>query len=425
MKIKFVNAVIFNPAKDEKIEGCLISDKGIITYIGKDNNDTADKIIDCKGKYLIPGLVDIHVHLREPGQTQKEDIISGCNAAVAGGVTSLIAMPNTNPAVDNADTLDYINRRAKLAKCRVYQACAITKGLQGDENVDFDLMIKHGAIAFSDDGRPVENSRLMLNALKYASENNIPVLSHTEDLYLASGGKINEGIVSKKIGIQGIPSCAEDSGTAREIALCESTGYKVHICHVSTKGGFEMLRDAKARGVKVTLETCPHYFTLTEDCLLAKNADFRMNPPLRTESDRIACIEAIKNGTVDAISTDHAPHTAEEKSDFEKAPNGSIGMETSLSISYTALCKSGEIDFMHLLKLMSTNPAKIANLDAGRLEVGAPADIVVFDKDAEYVIDKNKLHGKSTNCPFDKMKVNGRVLLTVVRGEIVYNFEEE
>ena len=425
MKIKYENAVIFNPTQEKEFNGCLVTENDKIVFLGENYNEPVDEIIDCKGKYLIPGLVDIHVHLREPGQTHKEDIYTGSCAAGAGGVTSLVAMPNTSPAVDNADTIDYINDRAKSAKCKIYQSSAITKGLKGEENVDFDLMLSHGACAFSDDGRPVEDSQLMLNALYFAKEHNIPVLSHTEDLYLAEGGKMNAGEIADSLGLKGIPNCAEDSGTAREIALCESTGLDVHICHVSTKSGFETISDAKKRGVNVTCETCPHYFTMTEEKLLSKNADFRMNPPLRRESDKLACIEAIKNGTVDAISTDHAPHSIEEKADFINSPNGSIGMETSLSVSYTALCKTGEIDFMKLVKLMSYNPAKIAKIKAGTLDVGENADLVLFDPDSEWVIDKTKLHGKSQNCPFDKMQVSGKVLMTIVNGKFVFNNEEE
>lgn len=425
MKTKFINAHIFDPASDAEIEnGCLITDGGVITYVGPENGDKADRIIECDGKCLIPGLFDIHVHLREPGQTHKEDIKSASFAAVAGGVTSLIAMPNTFPAVDSAQTLDLIYEKAKDADCRIYQAAAITKGLGGEENTDFEELLRHNAAAFSDDGRPVENSRLMLNALEFANEHNVAVLSHTEDLFLACGGKVNDGEIAKKLGIRGIPVCAEDCGTAREIALCESTGLKVHLCHISTKSGFDMIRDAKRRGVRITSETCPHYFTFTEEELLKKNADFRMNPPLRTQSDRAACIEAIKSGVVDAIATDHAPHSADEKADFISAPNGSIGMETSLAVSYTALCKSGHIGFMQLLKLMSLNPARIVGKEGGSLAVLKPADIVLFDENAEYVIDKTKLHGKSQNCPFDGMAVFGRVMLTMVGGKVVYEFKE-
>jgi dihydroorotase len=402
----------------DKISDILIDD-GKITKISKSIDINCEEI-DVSGKYVFPGLVDIHVHLRDFEQSAKEDIISGASSAAAGGVTSLVAMPNTVPAVDSPEMLKKVYEKAEKACVRVYQAAAISKGIKGVEALDLKKLAQCGAAAFSDDGRPVVDSKIMLNALKYAKELGKPVLAHCEDLYLAKGGIINEGAVSRKLGVCGLSAAAEDAGTAREITLAEDSGCPVHICHVSTLTSVNLIRDAKARGVMVTAETAPHYFTLTENDVLCRNADFRMNPPLRTESDKMAIIYAIKSGIIDCIATDHAPHTDAEKSDFEKAPNGSIGMETSLSVSFDALVRKEVISVSKLVELMSYAPAKIANLPAGSLSVGGNADIVVFDPEYEWTVDRNKLHGKSHNTPFHGKTLKGKVVLTMVGGKTVY-----
>ena len=328
------NAHIVSPSDGlDKVADVLVKD-GKITKIAE-NISTEGNVIDADGLTLIPGLVDMHVHLRDPGQTHKEDIITGCKAAAAGGVTSLLAMPNTIPTTDNAETVKYILDKAKNADANVYVAGSITKGLKSLEPTDIEELKSAGAIALSDDGRPVENTKYLSEAMKKAPQLGMTVVAHCEDLFLADGGKINGGEVSKNLGVKGIPAAAEDCGTAREIALAAALDVPIHICHVSTKTSVALVRDAKRRGVKVTAETAPHYFSMTEKELLAKDADFRMNPPLRTHEDVVEIISGLKDGTLDAIATDHAPHTPEEKSDFEKAPNGSIGMETSFAVSYT------------------------------------------------------------------------------------------
>lgn len=342
----------------------------------------------------------MHVHLRDPGQTHKEDIITGCKAAAAGGVTSLLAMPNTIPTTDNAETVKYILDKAKNADANVYVAGSITKGLKSLEPTDLEELKSAGAIALSDDGRPVENTKYLSEAMKKAPQLGMTVVAHCEDLFLADGGKINGGEVSKNLGVKGIPAAAEDCGTAREIALAAALDVPIHICHVSTKTSVALVRDAKKRGVKVTAETAPHYFSMTEKELLAKDADFRMNPPLRTHEDVVEIISGLKDGTLDAIATDHAPHTPEEKSDFEKAPNGSIGMETSFAVSYTYLVKTGLLTISELVEKMSTNPAEILGINAGHIKVGAPADLALVDLNEEWVVDVDKLHGKSKNTPF-------------------------
>lgn len=413
------NATVVSPADGINEQLDILVRDGVISQLGK--NLSADCIaIDAEGLYAIPGLVDMHVHLRDPGQTHKEDIITGCNAAAAGGVTSLLAMPNTNPTIDSTETVKYILDKAKNAKANVYVAASITKGLKSLEPTDLDELKSAGAIALSDDGRPVENTKFLSDAMKKAPELGMSVVAHCEDLFLADGGKINEGEVSQKLGVKGIPASAEDCGTAREIALAAALDVPVHICHVSTKTSVALIRDAKARGVKVTAETAPHYFSLTEKELLRGDADYRMNPPLRTKADVEGIITGLLDGTLDAVATDHAPHTPEEKADFVKAPNGSIGMETSLAVGITYLVKTGIMSFEQLIEKMSVNPAKILGINAGTLSVGAPGDIAIVDIDEVWTVDTEKLHGKSKNTPFKGKTLCGKVKKTILGGNIVF-----
>lgn len=417
--LSIINARVIDPANNvDGVKNIYVVD-GKIADVG-DLVHSADNVIDAKGMIVAPGLVDMHVHLRDPGYTQKEDIITGCNAAAAGGVTSLLAMPNTEPTTDCAEVVEYIKEKAKGAKSRVYVAAAITKGLKSLEPSDIDSLSKAGAIALSDDGRPVENTKFLVDAMVKAPQKNMCVVAHCEDLYLAKNGKMNEGEISKQLDICGIPAAAEDAGTAREIALAAAYNVPIHICHVSTKTSVALIRDAKKRGVKVTAETAPHYFSLTERALLNRDADFRMNPPLRCDDDVDEIIKGLCDGTLDAIATDHAPHTVVEKSDFQNAPNGSIGMETSLSVSLTYLVDKGIMTVNQLIEKMSLNPARILNIPAGTLSVGANADIVIFDPNEVYTVDVEKLHGKSKNTPFKGMSLKGKVKFTVLNGEVVY-----
>lgn len=417
MGIIIKNVRIIDPENSVDKIGDLFVENGIIANCADDNC----KVIDGSGLVAAPGLVDMHVHLRDPGFTDKEDIITGCKAAAAGGVTSLLAMPNTNPTTDNAQTVQYILDKAKNADSRVYVASSITKGLKSLEPCDIDEMKNAGAIALTDDGRPVENTEFMAEAMIKAESKKMAVVAHCEDLYLANGGKINEGEVSKKLGVKGIPAAAEDCGTAREIALAAAYDVPIHICHVSTKTSVALIRDAKNRGVKVTAETAPHYFSMDETELLKRDADYRMNPPLRTAEDVAAIKEALKTGVLDAIATDHAPHTVADKSDFEKAPNGSIGMETSLAVTLTYLYHTGKFSLSEIIKLMSVNPAKILNIPVGNLSIGSNADIVIFDPNEKWTVDVNKLHGKSKNCPFKGRTLTGKVKFTILGGKIVYS----
>lgn len=414
------NAHIISPKNNiDKISDIYI-ENGKIAEIGNEILHDNCKIINADSLILIPGLVDMHVHLRDPGQTQKEDILTGCSAAAAGGVTSLLAMPNTNPTVDNAETVKYIIEKSKNADAKVYVAASITKGLQSIEPTNIEEVKNAGAIALSDDGRPVVNTKFLSDAMVKSPALDMVIVAHCEDLYLAQGGKINEGKISKKLNVKGIPNSAEDCGTAREIALAAALNVPIHICHVSTKTSVELVRDAKARGVKVTAETAPHYFSLTENELLSKDADFRMNPPLRTSEDVKEIIKGLQDGTLDAIATDHAPHTVEEKSDFMNAPNGSIGMETSFAVSYTYLVKTGLLTISELIEKMSCNPAKILEIGAGEIKLGGCADFALVDLNEEWIVDVNKLHGKSKNTPFKNKKLFGKVKYTILNGRTVF-----
>lgn len=413
------NARVIDPSQGlDKLADILLND-GRIAQIGAVSTP-ADRTINAAGLVAAPGLVDMHVHLRDPGFTEKEDIYSGCRAAAAGGVTSLLAMPNTKPVTDNPAVLKAILEKAQSADARVYVAAAITVSQKSEELCDLPALQQAGAAAFSDDGRPVTDTLLMAKALQQAHQLKIPVVSHCEDLFLARGGIMNEGAVSRELDVPGIPAAAEDCGTAREIALAAAYNVPVHICHVSTRTSVALIRDAKRRGVPVTAETAPHYFMLTDTVLCKKDADYRMNPPLRTEEDRLAIIEGLRDGTLDAIATDHAPHTPQEKSDFLKAPNGSVGMETSLAAGLTELVHKGFLTLPQLIHKMSSAPAAILGISAGTLSIGEPADLVLFDPNEPWTVDPEKLHGKSRNTPFKGMQMRGRVSMTLCRGKIVY-----
>ena len=419
MTVWIRGARVIDPSQGLDQIGDLLLREGKIAQVGQVEAADADLVIDGEGLVAAPGLVDMHVHLRDPGLTYKEDVFSGCRAAAAGGVTSLLAMPNTKPPMDDPALVRDLLARAREADATVYTAACVTKGMQGKELADLAALKEAGAIAISDDGVPVGSSRCLLEALRLAPQLGLVFTAHCEDLDLAAGGKMHDGAVARELGVQGIPAAAEDCGTAREIAAAASIGAPVHICHVSTKGSVALIRDAKRRGVQVTAETCPHYLLLTEEALRRKDADYRMNPPLREEADRLALLEGLADGTIDAISTDHAPHSPEEKADFAGAPNGSIGMETSLSATLTAL--EGRLTLSQVIEKMSTAPARILGIPAGTLRVGAAADVVLFHPEERWTVDPEKLHGKSRNTPFKGMTLQGRVKLTFSRGRLVYD----
>lgn len=404
----------------EPFDGDILVRDGKIAAIGAVNDDGSCEVIDASGFVAAPGLIDLHVHLRDPGLTYKEDIVSGCRAAAAGGVTGVAAMPNTKPATDSTEVLKYISEKAEDADAKVYPVAAATEGLRGEKLNDFEALSTAGACAFSDDGEPVKTAPLLLRALEAAKRCGKPFLAHCEEKSLAAGGLMNEGKISEQLKVQGIPAAAEDIGTARELAAALSTGTRVHICHVSTESSVKLIRAAKEAGADVTAETCPHYFALTEKELLSRDADFRMNPPLRTEEDRLAVIQGIADGTIDAIATDHAPHSPEEKSDFLTAPNGSVGLETSLAAGITYLVNTGVITLEKLISMMSTVPADILGVEGGRLAEGRAADIVLFSPSERWTVCPEKLHGKSKNTPFKGTELCGRVKYTILNGRIVY-----
>ena len=325
---------------------------GIIAETGVSLSVSADQVIDGTGLVLMPSLFDMHVHFRDPGQTHKEDVLTGCSAALAGGVTGVLAMPNTVPPCDDPDIIRYIKDKAKDTGVEVYPVGCITGGMKGNGLCDYEALKEAGCICISDDGRPVENAEMMRKALELSNENGLLVASHCEDLSIINKGIMNKGETSEKLGVRGMDRASEDYITAREMILASSVGARIHICHVSTEGSSAMIRFAKSRGVRVTCETAPHYFMLTDELLMKRDADYRMNPPLRTPKDVRAIIDAIKDGTIDCIITDHAPHAAEEKANFETAPNGVVGLETSLAATLTALYHTGEISLNKVVELM-------------------------------------------------------------------------
>lgn len=425
-KMLIANARILDPSCEPPVDfiGDILIEGDRIIKVGSNLAQTkiaqGAQHIDASGLCAAPGFLDIHVHLRDPGFTHKEDIITGCKAAAAGGVTGVCCMPNTKPVTDSEEVLSYILDKAKDADARVYPIASITKGMLGQELNDIAALRACGAVAVSDDGRPVENGGMMLKALKEAYKAGVPVISHCEDLTIIDGGIINEGRISKELGVKGMDRASEDSITAREIVLAESSDTAIHIAHVSTKGSVQLIREAKARGVKVTCETAPHYMMMTDELLLSYNANFRMNPPLREQEDCEAIVEGVLDGTIDAIVTDHAPHAAEEKANFLKAPNGIVGLETSFAAACTVLVHQCGMSLLDLVKLMSTNPANLLRLPGGTLREGSLADIVLFDPDRSWTVDAEKLHSKSKNTPFDGLELTGRVVRTILGGKTVF-----
>jgi len=415
VRIILTNCKVFGNDKADKV---YIEDGKFANEFAEDK---ADRVIDLKGAMVTPGLVDMHCHLREPGGEYKETIATGTASAAKGGYTSICCMPNTNPTADNAAVISGIMKKAKEAdNCRVYPIGAATKGISGDQIAEMGLMKEAGIVAVSDDGHPIKNAGIMRKVMEYSSDFDLPVLNHCEDPSLSEGA-MNEGEVSTSIGIRGIPTAAEDIMIARDIILSEYLNIPVHICHVSTKGGVRMIREAKARGVKVTAETCPHYFTLTDDMCETYDTNFKMHPPLRTEEHKQAIIEGLKDGTLDAIATDNAPHHADEKvCEFSVALNGILGFETAFALGYTYLVKTGEISLEKLIDLMCYGPSKILKLGRGGMNVGDDADLAVFDLDHEFTFEKDKMLSKSRNTPYDGWKLYGETILTIMGGKVTY-----
>lgn len=414
------NGIVIDPSQRINSQMDVLIEDGIIIKVAEGISDHTDRVLEARGLTVIPGLVDMHVHLRDPGQTHKEDIFTGCNAAISGGVTTVLCMPNTNPVIDNQEIIEYVKRTASSARARVNICASITSGLKGKELADFDMYKEAGVKAVSDDGRPVENSEMMLEAMKKAKQAGLTIISHCEDLDIISGGIMHKGEVSEQLNVKGMDRLSEDSITEREIALAKENDLSIHIAHVSTKGAVSAIRMAKLEGVKVTCETCPHYFVYTHDKLKSRDADYRMNPPLREHEDVDAIIAGIQDGTIDCIVTDHAPHSREEKQNFETAPNGIVGLETSLAAGIKFLVDTGKISMKKLIELMSYNPANILGLDVGTLKVGSAADIALVDTNLEWTVLPERMNSKSRNTAFKFEKLKGKVKYTFLNGELVY-----
>ncbi len=425
MRILIKGGRVIDPANNiDKVTDIFI-DKGVISEIGDDLglDGLEMEVIDASGKIVTPGLVDMHCHLRDPGQEYKEDIETGTRAAAMGGITSVACMPNTKPVIDNEAVVTYIRTKAKeTGYVNVFPIGAISKGLEGKELAEIGELKFAGAVAVSDDGRPVTDSGLMRRAMEYADMFDMTVISHCEDLSLADGGHMNEGYMSTYLGLRGITRAAEEVMVSRDILIAEATKTAVHIAHVSTRGSVELVRRAKERGVRVTCETCPHYFTLTEKAVDGFNTNAKMNPPLRTDDDVQAIKDGLKDGTIDAIATDHAPHHIDEKNcEFALAMNGIVGFETSLGLSLEYLVKPGILTLSDLIRKMSLNPSRILGLSKGTLSQGAAADVTIFDMDKEWTVDVSKLNSKSKNSPYGGFKLCGKPEYVIVGGDIVVN----
>ena len=421
MKILLKNGNLIDyKTKVNGIYDVLIEDDKI-SKISKNIDENADRIIDCTNLKIIPGMIDIHCHLREPGFEYKVTIEKKKKSAVAGGFTTICPMPNTKPTPDNVETLEKIIKEAKRVNlCNILPYASVSKGEKGEELVNFAELKKAGAIAFSDDGMPVVNSRMMRQAMLEADKLGTYVASHCEEKSV-SNGAINAGPIADRLGVEGVLPEAEEIMAAREIVISETNKVRGHICHISTKTSKDMIRDAKKRGVKITCETCPHYFTFTVDEVLTSGTNAKMNPPLREEKDRKAIIEGLKEGTIDCIITDHAPHSKEDKNqELAKAPNGIIGFETALSAEIMNLIDTKQINHFDLVRLTSYTPAKLLKIDRGTIEVGKVADITIYDENERYVYTEEMVVSKSKNSPFIGKELKGKVKYTIVSGRIVY-----
>lgn len=405
---------------DKTINASILIENGKIAKIGEVAEAKGVKTIDATGLTVMAGLVDIHVHLRDPGQEYKEDLQSGARAAIKGGVTTIACMPNTAPFLDNPALITYIKARGEqINLCKILPIGAITKAGKGKDLAEIGLMQRAGAVAFSDDGSPVSNPAIMRSALEYAKTHKAILISHSEEKELSAGGEVNEGYNSTISGLKPIPQAAEEIAIFRDIALAKSFGSRLHIAHVSTKGSVDIIRTAKKQGLDITAETCPHYFSLTDDAVLTFDTSTKVNPPLRTKEDVKAIIQGLKDGTIDCIATDHAPHHIDDKvMEYSNAAFGISGLETSFALSYTKLVKENGFTLNQLTKLMTTNPKNALKLSSGTLEVGQPADLCIVDLNKKFKVDKTKFVSKGKNTPFDGMTLYGEVKHTVVDGVV-------
>lgn len=438
MTILIKNGHIINPATGMDEVADVLVESGVVTKIEKGIKEKCDREVDAKGCYVMPGFIDMHVHLRDPGFEQKETIETGCRAAAHGGFTTIVAMPNTKPVVDNPDVVNYVYNKARtVGVVNVLQVGAVTKSQRGEELSDIDGMVKAGIPAISEDGKSVMNAEVYKEAMVKAAAYDIAVLAHCEDINLVNGGVMNQDANAEELGLKGITNSVEDIIIARDIMLSQDTGARLHLCHCSTKNSVRMVQNAKAGGGNITAEVCPHHFILTSDDIhkikpavdlekkVAIDADadtnYKMNPPLRRKEDVEALKEGLRDNIMDVIATDHAPHTFEDKNtSMKKAPFGIVGLETAAALTYTELVETGYLTPMQMAEKLSYNPSKIIRVDKGDIQPGKAADIVIFDPKKKYTIDKNAFVSKGKNTPFDGRKVTGKVRMTIVGGHVVY-----
>lgn len=422
MKLLIKNGRILNPDKNEDFVGDILVEDGKIVEKSETIDKTADEIIDASGCFVMPGLIDLHVHFRDPGFEYKETLETGANAAARGGFTTVCTMPNTKPAMDTPERVEeYVMRAKKEAKINVLPVGAVTIGQNGEELTDIKGMKEKGICAISEDGKSVMNAELYRKAMRIAAECNIPVMAHCEDKNMVNGGVMNESDTAKKLGMKGISNAVEDVIVARDIIIAKETNATLHLCHCSTEDSVKLTKAAKEDGVKVTAEVCPHHFTLCDEDIIEDDANYKMNPPLRARKDVEMLIDGLKNNVMDVISTDHAPHSKEEKEkSISESPFGIVGLETSVALTYTQLVDKGIITPLQMAEKMSYNPANVLGIDKGTLNENVVADIVIINPEAEYKIDVNKFASKGKNTPFDGYKVKGKVMYTICNGEIVY-----
>ncbi len=421
MKTLIKGGRVVDPSQDlNEIRDLLVID-GKIKQIDKNITNDDAVIVDARGKYVVPGLIDMHVHFREPGFEHKETIETGSRAAVAGGFTTVVCMPNTNPVIDSVETIQLIQKKAKSAPCNVLMMGSITQGLAGDTLSPYEQMLAHGIVGITDDGKSVEDTSVMLEALKAARALGLVVGCHCEDPKLMFDRSINMGRLSSEYGLKGIPALTEEIMILRDAFLAEETGAHVHIQHISSKRGVEIVRTAKQSGVNITCEAAPHHFTLTEDAIRSQGTNAKMSPPLRVQEDVEALKQALADGTIDVIATDHAPHTLEDKvADLVKAANGIVGLETSVGLALNELYHTGLLEMNEIVRKMSTEPARILGIDKGSLKVGSEADITIIDTEKSWCVDAAAFQSKGVNTPFQGMQLKGKAVMTMVNGEIVY-----
>ena len=422
MLLLIQNGTVINPADKTQTAADVLVEDGIIKKIAPKQKVKADRVIDASGCYVMPGFIDMHVHLRDPGQEHKETVETGARAAAHGGFTTIVAMPNTKPVVDNADVVNYVHNKARdMRLVNILQTGAVTKGQRGEELSDIEAMVEAGIPALSEDGKTVMNSQLYREAMTLAVKYDIPMLAHCEDANMVKNGVVNADETMRKMKFAGIANAVEDVIAARDIMLAKDTGAALHLCHCSTKDSVWMVEMAKKKGIHVTAEVCPHHFILTSSDIPGDDANFKMNPPLRTKEDLQALREGLKADTIDVIATDHAPHTPIEKGvGIKKAPFGIVGLETAAALTMTELVDKGYLTILQMAEKMSYNPAKILGLDKGVVEEGKTADLVVFNPGKQYVIEPENFCSKGRNTPFAGKKVKGMVMATIVDGRVIY-----